>query len=270
MTIEKITEQSGEHQDLESKSSLELIEIINGEDHKVAQAVQKVLPQISQFVDLVVQKLETGGRLFYFGSGTSGRLGILDASECPPTYGVSPDLVIGLIAGGDTAIRVAVEQAEDDLNQAWLDLKTYQITDKDIVLGISASGTTPYVIGGLKACKQHGIICGALSCNPNSMIGQIADYKVEVVVGPEVVRGSTRMKAGTAQKMVLNLISTATMIALGHVHNNQMVDMKLSNNKLVERAVSMVKELGGVEEAEARSMLNKFGSVRAVLNQLNQ
>lgn len=270
MTIEKITEQSGEHQDLESKSSLELIEIINGEDHKVAQAVQQVLPQISQFVDLVVEQLEAGGRLFYFGSGTSGRLGILDASECPPTYGVSPDLVIGLIAGGDTAIRVAVEQAEDDLNQAWLDLKAYHISDKDIVLGISASGTTPYVIGGLRACKEHGITCGALSCNPDSMIGQIADQKIEVVVGPEVVRGSTRMKAGTAQKMVLNLISTATMIALGHVHNNQMVDMKLSNNKLVERAVKMVIELGGIEEAEARSMLHKLGSVRAVLNQLKQ
>ena len=270
MTIEKITEQSGEHQDLESKSSLELIEIINGEDHKVAQAVQQVLPQISQFVDLVVEQLEAGGRLFYFGSGTSGRLGILDASECPPTYGVSPDLVIGLIAGGDTAIRVAVEKAEDDLNQAWLDLKAYHISDKDIVLGISASGTTPYVIGGLRACKEHGITCGALSCNPDSMIGQIADHKIEVVVGPEVVRGSTRMKAGTAQKMVLNLISTATMIALGHVHNNQMVDMKLSNNKLVERAVKMVIELGGIEEAEARSMLHKLGSVRAVLNQLKQ
>lgn len=270
MTIEKITEQSGEHQDLESKSSLELIEIINGEDHKVAQAVQQVLPQISQFVDLVVEQLEAGGRLFYFGSGTSGRLGILDASECPPTYGVSPDLVIGLIAGGDTAIRVAVEKAEDDLNQAWLDLKAYHISDKDIVLGISASGTTPYVIGGLRACKEHGITCGALSCNPDSMIGQIADHKIEVVVGPEVVRGSTRMKAGTAQKMVLNLISTATMIALGHVHNNQMVDMKLSNNKLVERAVKMVIELGGIEEAEARSMLQKLGSVRAVLNQLKQ
>lgn len=263
--MEKVTEQKGVYKDLDQKSIIDLLEIINHEDQQVANAVNKELNNISVFIEKVVSKLESGGRLFYFGSGTSGRLGVLDASECPPTFGVSDDMIIGLIAGGDSAIRNAIEHAEDDLQLAEKDFQYYEVTTNDIVLGISASGTAPFVIGGLQYCRTKGIYCAALSCNPNSEIGKIADHRIEVVVGPEVLRGSTRMKAGTAQKMVLNMISTAVMISLGHVKDNMMIDMKLSNIKLKKRAANMVVELTGVSKAQASSILEKTGSVRKAL-----
>ena len=263
--MEKVTEQKGIHKDLDQKSVHELLTIINEEDKLVAEAVSKQLHAISHFIEIVISKLSKGGRLIYFGSGTSGRLGILDASECPPTFGVSADLVLGLIAGGDQAIRNAVEMAEDDKELAIKDFQSYQVNSQDVVLGISASGTAPYVIGGLAYCKKAGIYCAALSSNPNSEIGNIADHKIEIVVGPEVLQGSTRMKSGTAQKMVLNMISTATMVGLGHVKDNMMIDMKLSNQKLKERARKMLMEITGVDETEASSLLAEFGSVRKAI-----
>jgi N-acetylmuramic acid 6-phosphate etherase len=266
--MEKVTEKNGKHKGLDTKSIEDLVRIINDEDKNVALAVQQKLPEIAHLIEIVVSKLEIGGRLFYFGSGTSGRLGILDASECPPTFGVSYEKVIGLIAGGDDAIRKAVEHAEDDINLASKELIDLSVSKNDIVIGISASGSTPYVLGGLSFCKKAGITCAALSCNPGSEIGRIADYCIEVVVGPEVVRGSTRMKAGTAQKMVLNMISTASMIALGHVKDNLMVDMKLSNSKLKTRGTNMLVELTGLTADEASVLLEEHQSVRNALDYL--
>ena len=239
---------------------------INKEDQSVAIAVKKVIPQVEALVNQIVPRMKKGGRLFYIGAGTSGRLGVVDASECPPTYGVPHGVVIGIIAGGDSAIRKAVEFAEDDSEQAWRDLKEYVINHKDTVIGIAASGKTPYVVGGVKAAKENGILTGCISCNPDSPLAWEAEYPVEPIVGPEFVTGSTRMKAGTAQKLVLNMISTAVMIQLGRVKGNKMVDMQLSNNKLVDRGTRMVMEILQVEKDEAEKLLKAHGSVRKVID----
>lgn len=264
INLEALTTEKTSHYDkLDEMSVLEILEGINQEDQTVAQAVAKVIPQIEKLVTEIVLRMKQGGRLFYIGAGTSGRLGVVDASECPPTFGVSFDLVVGLIAGGDGAIRKAVENAEDDVEQAWKDLSIYDINPLDTVIGIAASGRTPYVIGGLEKAREQGILTGAIACNQDSEIGKAAEYKIEVITGPEFVTGSTRMKAGTAQKLVLNMISTSVMIQLGRVRGNKMVDMQLSNYKLIVRAENMlIKELGIVRE-EAEVLLQEYGSVRA-------
>ena len=259
------TEKDSNYQDLDKMSVLELLTNINNEDKTVPLAVEKAIPQIEALVTVAVDRMKKGGRIFYIGAGTSGRLGILDASECPPTYGVPFDWVIGLIAGGDTAIRKAVEFAEDDLEQAWKDLEEYNINENDVVIGIAASGTTPYVIGGLKTANEKGIATGCVVCNGGSAIAALAKYPVEVIVGPEFVTGSTRMKSGTAQKLVLNMISTSVMIQLGRVKGNKMVDMQLSNHKLVGRGVRMVMAESGADEATATALLEKFGNVRQAI-----
>lgn len=256
------TEATSNHTDLDKKSVLEILEGINSEDKTVPYAVEKCIPQIESFVIQATERMQRGGRLFYIGAGTSGRLGIVDASECPPTYGVPFDLVIGLIAGGDTAIRKAVENAEDDVEQAWLDLSAYNPTANDTVVGIAASGRTPYVIGGLNAANNNGLLTGCIVCTSNSPVASSARYPVEVIVGPEYVTGSTRMKSGTAQKLVLNMISTSLMIKLGKVRGNKMVDMQLSNEKLVERGVRMIMNEITVDYDTAKSLLLTHGSVR--------
>ena len=243
-----------------------LLRGINNEDKTVPLAVEKAIPQIEKLVTVIAEKMKAGGRLFYIGAGTSGRLGVVDASECPPTYGVPFDWVIGIIAGGDGAIRKAVEFAEDDREQAWKDLQEYNISEKDVLVGIAASGTTPYVIGGLQKANETGLATGCIVCNSGSPIAAEAQYPVEVVVGPEFVTGSTRMKSGTAQKLVLNMISTTVMIQLGRVKGNKMFDMKLSNNKLINRAVNMVIEATGVDEETAQKLLNENGNVRNAVN----
>ena len=260
------TESSSKYENLEEQSVVELLTNINQEDKTVALAVEKVIPAIAQLVEQIVPRMKNGGRLFYIGAGTSGRLGILDASECPPTYGVTFDLVIGIIAGGDGAIRKAVENAEDDIEQAWKDLQAFGINDSDTVIGIAASGRTPYVIGGLNAANENKVLTGCIVCNEGSLVAKEAKYPIEVVVGPEFVTGSTRMKSGTAQKLVLNMISTSVMIQLGRVKGNKMVDMQLSNHKLVLRAIRMVKESIGVSDEHAADLLEKYGSVRAAVD----
>jgi N-acetylmuramic acid 6-phosphate etherase len=268
--MEKVTESTSRYRHLERMPIRELLTHINREDHTVPQAVARAIPQIEALVDAIVPRMRAGGRLFYIGAGTSGRLGIVDASECPPTFGVTPDLVIGLIAGGDRAIREAVENAEDSTTQAWDDLKAWDIDEQDVVIGIAASGTTPYVLHGLRACREHGIITGSITCNPGAPLLSAANFPVLVVVGPEFVTGSTRMKAGTAQKLVLNMISTAVMIQLGRVQDNQMVDMQLSNSKLVDRGARMVAQTTGLDYEAAKALLLKKGSVRAAIGAHNQ
>jgi N-acetylmuramic acid 6-phosphate etherase len=262
----KTTESNSNYNNLEQMSLNELLVSINKEDKTVPLAVEKSIAQIENLVKIIVKQLEKGGRLFYIGAGTSGRLGVVDASECPPTFGVSENLVLGLIAGGDNAIRKAVEFAEDDINQAWLDLKFYNINTNDVVIGIAASGTTPYVIGGLQKCNENGILTGCITCNKNSPLAQTAIYPIEVIVGPEFVTGSSRMKAGTAQKLVLNMISTATMIQLGHVKGNKMVDMQLSNDKLIDRGVRMIMEQIPVDYTTAKQLLLQNKSVRKAVD----
>jgi N-acetylmuramic acid 6-phosphate etherase len=256
------TESSSSYKNLEQMSTVDLLHNINKEDQSVPKAVEKVIPAIEKVVDEVAKRLANGGRLFYIGAGTSGRLGVVDASECPPTFGVPHDLVIGIIAGGDTAIRKAVEFAEDDIAQAWVDLGAKNISPKDALIGIAASGRTPYVLGGINTAKANGIYTACICCNAGSVIGQAVDDAIEVVVGPEFVTGSTRMKSGTAQKLVLNMISTAVMIKLGKVKGNKMVDMQLSNLKLVDRAKRMVMDEIPVTYEEASELLEKNGSVR--------
>ncbi|WP_440508766.1 N-acetylmuramic acid 6-phosphate etherase [Sphingobacterium lactis] len=263
------TEKDSNYQNLDKMSVLDILSNINQEDKTVPLAVERVIPQIESLVKVIVDRMKGGGRLFYIGAGTSGRLGILDASECPPTYGVPFDWVIGLIAGGDSAIRKAVEFAEDDLEQAWKDLEEYAINTNDVVIGIAASGTTPYVIGGLDKANEMGIATGCIVCNGNSPIAERAQYPVEVIVGPEFVTGSTRMKAGTAQKLVLNMISTAVMIQLGRVKGNKMVDMQLSNHKLVGRGVRMVMAETGTDEETAAALIEEFGNVRQAIDNYN-
>ena len=265
MNFIKTTEQSSNYQNLEQMSALELLQHINHEDQKVALAIQKSIPQIENLVATIVKQLKAGGRLFYIGAGTSGRLGILDASECPPTFGVSENTVIGLIAGGDKAIRKAVENAEDNTEQGWQDLQNHAITDQDVVVGIAASGTTPYVLGTLEKCQQHRITTGCITMNQNSPLDRLAEYSIVVTVGPEFVTGSSRMKAGSAQKMVLNMISTSVMILLGKVKGNQMVDMQLSNHKLVERGTKMIVNKINIPYPQAQSLLLEHGSVRKAI-----
>ena len=260
------TEKTSKYNDLEKMSTSTLLHNINKEDKTVPESVEKELPAIEKLVDAIVPKMEAGGRLFYIGAGTSGRLGVLDASECPPTFGVSDELVIGLIAGGDIALRNAVENAEDDTNQAWKDLQKFQVSEKDVVVGIAASGTTPYVIGGIKDARAKGIVTGCVTCSSGSPLAAASEFPIEVVTGPEFVTGSTRMKAGTAQKLVLNMISTSVMIKLGRVKGNKMVDMQLSNKKLVGRGTRMIMEELNLDEAEATRLLDKYKSVRAVLS----
>lgn len=269
MSFTKTTEQSSSYQNLEKMPVSVLLESINNEDKTVALAVEKALKQIEVLTLEIIIRLKTGGRLFYIGAGTSGRLGILDASECPPTFGVSPTLVNGIIAGGDGAIRQAVENAEDDTEQAWKDLQAFNINQNDVVVGIAASGTTPYVIGGLRKCNENKIITGCITCNVGSPIAVEALFPIEVVVGPEFITGSSRMKAGTAQKMVLNMITTATMIQLGKVKGNKMVDMQLSNDKLVERGIRMIMEEIPVSYDVASTLLNQHGSVRKAVDNYN-
>jgi N-acetylmuramic acid 6-phosphate etherase len=269
MSFTKITEQDSNYNHLEKMSISELLKNINNEDKAVPIAVEKALPQVEALVLKIVKKLKSGGRLFYIGAGTSGRLGILDASECPPTFGVPHELVIGLIAGGDTAIRSAVEFAEDSTTQGWKDLQIYNINQNDVVVGIAASGTTPYVISTLDFCNKNNITTGCITCNKNSPLSEVSQFPIEAIVGPEFVTGSSRMKAGTAQKLILNMLTTATMIQLGHIKGNKMVDMQLSNNKLVDRGAKMIMKEINVSETEALELLNKHKSVRSALKNYN-
>ncbi|NJW53808.1 N-acetylmuramic acid 6-phosphate etherase [Salinimicrobium oceani] len=262
----RTTEQASLYDHLEKMSTGELLKNINNEDKKVPLAVEKALPQIEIVVDKVVEKISKhNGRLFYIGAGTSGRLGVLDASECPPTFGVSHNLVIGLIAGGDKALRKAVENAEDDTEQAWKDLQEFSISKNDVLVGIAASGTTPYVIGGIKAARENGLITGCITNNAGSPLSEASEFPIEVVVGPEFVTGSTRMKSGTAQKLVLNMLSTAVMIKLGRIKGNKMVDMQLSNKKLVGRGELMLMEELKISQHMASTLLEEYKSVRKVL-----
>ncbi|MBA3673623.1 MAG: N-acetylmuramic acid 6-phosphate etherase [Chitinophagaceae bacterium] len=263
MSFKRITEEASEYRHLEKMSVKEILSNINKEDKKVPGAIEKAIPAIEALTLAITDKMLMGGRLFYIGAGTSGRLGIVDASECPPTYGVPPGLVIGIIAGGLKAMTEAIENAEDDTEQGWKDLKYHDITDKDVVIGIAASGTTPYVIGALEKCKEHGIITGSISCNPGSPVSAAAEFPIEVVVGAEFVTGSTRMKSGTAQKLVLNMISTTVMIQLGRVEDNKMVNMMLTNEKIVDRGVKMLMENTGIKNySEAKELLFRHGSVK--------
>jgi len=263
MDFIKTTETESHYNHLEKMSVKQLLTNINNEDKTVPLAVEKALSQIEAVIEQTVLKLKNGGRLFYLGAGTSGRLGVLDASECPPTFGVPQDLVIGLIAGGDIAIREAVEFAEDSLTQGWKDLQKHNITQKDVVIGIAASGSTPYVINALKTCNENNIVTSCITCNKNSPLSQTAQFPIEVIVGPEFVTGSSRMKAGTAQKLVLNMITTTVMIQLGKVKGNKMVDMQLSNNKLVDRGVKMIMSELNISRTEAQNLLEKSKNVRA-------
>jgi len=265
MSSEKTTESPSLYDHLEQMSTLNLLRSINQEDQKVPQVIAGILPQIEGVVDQVYRQMREGGRLFYLGSGTSGRLGIVDASECPPTFGVPHGWVIGLIAGGDGAIRKAVEFAEDDQQQGWLDLQAHRVNQGDFVMGITASGTTPYVLGAIQACRKAGIPTAGLTCNAGAPLSAAVDHPIEAVVGPEFVTGSTRMKAGTAQKLILNMISTSVMIKLGRVQGNRMVDMQLANQKLVERGTRMVMEATGLNEGQAKALLLEKGSVRAAI-----
>ena len=267
MGFEKVTEEPSRYHDLEKMSIPEILAGINQEDREVPLAVETAIPQIGQLVAVITDKMLAGGRLFYIGAGTSGRLGILDASEIPPTYGMPFDLIIGIIAGGEEAIRKPIENAEDDQEQGWLDLQQYQVNDKDVVVGIAASGTTPYVIGALGECRQRGIVTGCIVCNPGSPVAAQSDYPIEVVVGPEFVTGSTRMKSGTAQKLVLNMVSTTVMIRIGRVEDNRMVNMQLTNSKIVDRGTRMVMEGTGLTDYEqAKELLLRSGSVKKAVD----
>ncbi|RYY97661.1 MAG: N-acetylmuramic acid 6-phosphate etherase [Chitinophagaceae bacterium] len=267
----RLTEAPSPHRHLEQRSVPELLTLINREDQSVAPAVERAIPQITAFAEAAAERMLKGGRLFYIGAGTSGRLGILDASECPPTYGVPPGLVVGIIAGGTEAIQNAVEGAEDDREQGWKDLEAYGVSDLDVVLGIAASGTTPYVIAALAACRAQGIATGSLCCNTGAPLSREADFPIEVAVGPEVVTGSTRMKSGTAQKLVLNMISTTVMIRMGRVEDNKMVHMKLANAKLVDRGVQMLMERSGISDyGKARDVLLRYGSVKKALEAIGR
>ena len=267
----KITEQASRYRDLEKMSILEMLTNMNKEDKEVPLAVEKAIPEIEKLVSVVIDKLLAGGRLFYIGAGTSGRLGILDASEIPPTYGMPHGVVIGVIAGGEEAIQYPVENAEDNWEQGFIDLEKHNICNKDVVIGIASSGTTPYVIGALKTCRQKGIVTGCIVCNPGSPISEVSDFPIEVVVGPEFVTGSTRMKSGTAQKLVLNMISTSVMILIGRVEDNKMVNMQLTNSKLVERGTRMVMERTGLSDyEEAKKLLLDYGSVKKAVQSVSK
>lgn len=263
--MKKITENSSLYDHLESMSTMDLLININREDQKVAIAVEQTIESIQKFIDACFERMQKGGRLFYIGAGTSGRLGIVDASECPPTFGIDHGIVVGIIAGGDSAIRKAVEFAEDNTEQGWKDLQDYGINNLDTLVGIAASGTTPYVLGAIDTARNNGILTAGISCNPGSPLQQIAEHSITPEVGPEFVTGSTRMKSGTAQKLVLNMISTSLMIKLGRVKGNRMVDMQLSNNKLVDRGVKMVQNELNISYEIAEELLKKHGSVRKAI-----
>ena len=263
------TESDSNYDSLEGMTTSDLLKNINREDKTVAHSIEKQIPQIKKLVNAIVPKMKDGGRLFYIGAGTSGRLGIVDASECPPTFGVDHGLVIGLMAGGDKAMRKAVEFAEDNSNLGWKDLQSHKINQNDVVVGIAASGTTPYVIGALKQCQKEDITTSCIVCNSSSSLSEVSDFPIEIVVGPEFVTGSTRMKSGTAQKLVLNMISTSVMIKLGKVKGNKMVDMQLSNNKLVDRGTKMIMKEIGVNYETANNLLEKHGSVRNAVDNYN-
>ncbi len=260
--MKRVTEQESKYKDIDKMSVMEILTSINNEDKLVPLAVEKALPQIEKLATAVAERMKTGGRLFYIGAGTSGRLGVVDASECPPTFGVPFDWVVGIIAGGDAAIRKAVEFAEDDAEQAWKDLQEYEINEKDSLVGLAASGTTPYVVGGLSTARKHGVLTGCIICNEGGPIVAESDFPVEVVAGPEFLTGSTRMKSGTAQKLVLNMLSTTVMIQLGRVKGNKMVDMQLTNHKLVDRGTHMVMAELNIDQEQAAELLIKHGSVR--------
>lgn len=260
------TERPGRHDHLERMRSDELMSRMNEEDQSVASTVRACIPSLAQLAEAIVERMQNNGRLFYIGAGTSGRLGIVDASECPPTFGIEHGRVIGLIAGGDSAIRKAVEFAEDDTEQGWKDLLAHGINPNDVVVGIAASGKTPYVVGALAMCRQHGILTGAITCNEQTPVAAVADFAIEAVTGPEFVTGSTRLKAGTAQKMLLNMLSTTVMIRLGRVKGNRMIDMQAANNKLIERGARMIAEATGVSQTEAVRLLHEHGSVRAAID----
>ncbi len=264
--MKRVTEEESTHHALETLSTGDILKGINAEDKTVPLAVEKALTSIEKLVDAALQNMLKGGRLFYMGAGTSGRLGIVDASECPPTYGVPHGLVNGIIAGGDTAIRKAVEFAEDDPEQGWKDLQAFHVNENDFIIGIAASGTTPYVIGAIESARKHGLLTGCITCNPASPLAQVSQFPIEVIVGPEFVTGSTRMKSGTAQKLVLNMISTTLMIRLGKVKGNRMVDMQLSNNKLIDRGIKMVMDELKISFDQARVLLEKYGSVRKAVD----
>ncbi len=266
MAFVKISEQPSLYNDLEKKSVSEILHDINTEDKKVALAVEKAIPQIEKLVTEIVSRMKRGGRIFYMGAGTSGRLGVLDASEIPPTFGMDPGWVIGLIAGGDTALRNPVEAAEDNTNQGWTDLQEFNINDKDTVIGIAASGTTPYVIGALEECRRHGILTAAITSNPDAPISAAADIAIEMIVGPEYVTGSSRMKSGTGQKMICNMITTSVMIQMGRVKGNKMVNMQLTNAKLVDRGTRMIVEELGQPYDDAKRLLLMHGSVKKAID----
>lgn len=270
MDFKKTTESDSNYDRLESMSVEDLLTNINREDQSVPKAIEKIIPTISELIKAIVTRMKQGGRLFYMGAGTSGRLGIVDASECPPTYGIPHGIVVGLIAGGDNAIRKAVEFAEDSTTQGWEDLLNENICDLDTVIGIAASGSTPYVVHALKECQQKNILTGCITCNGGSPITHVSDFPIAAVVGPEFVTGSTRMKAGTAQKLILNMISTSVMIQLGRVKGNKMVDMQLSNNKLIDRGTRMVMNELSIDETTAADLLNKHGNVRAAIDAYNK
>jgi N-acetylmuramic acid 6-phosphate etherase len=266
MSLEKITEMPSRYRHLEKMTTRQILDNINNEDQTIADAVKGVIPQIEGLVDIIAEKMNNGGRLFYIGAGTSGRLGVLDASECPPTYGVSPTLVVGIMAGGDAALRFGIEDVEDKEDQGWKDLKAYDVTEKDVVIGLAASGTTPYVIGALKEAQKAGIVTGCIVCNTGSPIARYSNHPIVVIVGPEFVTGSTRMKSGTAQKLILNMISTSVMIRLGRVHDNRMIHMEISNSKLMDRGIKMLMEKAGITDYKtAERTLLKYGNVKAAL-----
>ena len=265
MSFIKITEQPSLHEDLEQLSVRSLLEGINEEDQKVALAVRSCIPHIERLVTGIVERMQQGGRVFYIGAGTSGRLGVLDASEIPPTFGMPDTYIIGIIAGGETALRHPVENAEDDTLKGWEELQAFHISDKDTVIGIAASGTTPYVIGALQQARKRGILTAGISSNPDSPLSHAVDIPIEMIVGPEFVTGSSRMKSGTGQKMILNMISTSVMIKLGRVKGNRMVNMQLSNQKLVDRGMRMIMEELQLDEKKAKQLLQKYGSVKKVL-----
>ena len=269
--FKRTTEANSLYHHIEASTTTEILKNINKEDQKIAFEVEKAIPSINLLIEAITEKLLSGGRLFYIGAGTSGRLGMVDASECPPTFGVPPDLIIGIIAGGQKAMFMAIENAEDDTEQAWIDLQAYKISQLDFVIGITASGTTPYVIGGLEKCSTAGILTGSIACNKNSPLSTVAKFPIEVEVGPEFITGSTRMKSGTAQKLMLNMISTTVMIKLGRIKDNKMVNMQLTNQKLFDRGVSMlIDELKITDTELASQLLKKYGSVKIAVEQYNQ
>ena len=269
MDFIKITEQDSNHNDLEKKSVKDLVESMHKEDNNALDAVQKVLPEITKLIEEIAVKMNKGGRLFYIGAGTSGRLGVLDASECPPTFGTPPEKVVGLIAGGIPALYSSIEIAEDSYSQAWDDLKSNNITSNDFVIGIAASGTTPYVVGGLKDCKENNIPTACITCNQGTPLSEHSDHNIEVIVGPEFVTGSSRLKAGTAQKLILNMVSTISMILLGHVRDNKMVDMQLTNSKLNKRAREIVMKELNVDMKKADELIIKHKNVRSAIDNFN-